>query len=59
MSRNLFLDILNGVREYDDYFEAKYVCTGKLGFSSYQKCSAAIWQLHVECLVISSMTTCA
>jgi hypothetical protein len=35
MSRELFLVILNGMREYDDYFEAKYDCTGKIGFSSY------------------------
>jgi hypothetical protein len=45
MSRELFLIILNGVRDYDDYFEAKYDCTGKIGFSSYQKCSAAVRQL--------------
>jgi hypothetical protein len=45
MSRELFLVILNGVRDYDDYFEAKYDCTGKISFSSYQKCSAAVWQL--------------
>jgi hypothetical protein len=45
MSRELFLIILNSVRGYDDYFEAKYGCTGKIGFSSYQKCSAAVWQL--------------
>jgi hypothetical protein len=45
MSRELFLVILNGVRDYDDYFEAKYDCTGKIGFSSYQKCSAAVRQL--------------
>jgi hypothetical protein len=30
------LIILNGVRDYNDYFEAKYDCTGKIGFSSYQ-----------------------
>jgi hypothetical protein len=35
MSRELFLVILNGVRDYDDYFEAKYDCTGKIGFTSY------------------------
>jgi hypothetical protein len=29
--------ILNDVREYDDYFEAKYDCIGKICFSSYQK----------------------
>jgi hypothetical protein len=26
--------ILNGVRGYDDYFEAKYDCTDKIDFSS-------------------------
>jgi hypothetical protein len=45
MSRDLFLVILNGVREYDDYFEAKYDYTGKIGFSSYKKYSAAVRQL--------------
>jgi hypothetical protein len=45
MSRELFLIILNGVRDYDDYFEAKYDCTSKISFTSYQKCSAAIRQL--------------
>jgi hypothetical protein len=45
MSRELFLVILNGVTDYDDYFEAKYDCTGKIGFTSYQKCSVAVWQL--------------
>jgi hypothetical protein len=45
MSRELFLVILNGVRDYDDYFEAKYNCTGKIGFISYQKCSVAVRQL--------------
>jgi hypothetical protein len=37
MSRELFLVILNGVRDYDDYFMAKYDCTGKIGFTSYHK----------------------
>ena len=37
MSREVFLRILNGVRDYDDYFQAKRDCTGKLGLSSYQK----------------------
>jgi hypothetical protein len=45
MSRELFLVILNGVRDYDAYFEAKYDCTGKIGFTSYQKCSATVRQL--------------
>jgi hypothetical protein len=45
MSRELFLIILNGVRDYDDYFQATYDCTGKIGYTSYQKCSAAVWWL--------------
>jgi hypothetical protein len=35
MPRELFLVILNGVRDYDDYFNAKYDCTGKIDFTSY------------------------
>jgi hypothetical protein len=45
MSRVLFLVILNGVRDYVDYFKAKYDCNSKIGFTSYLKCSAAVWQL--------------
>jgi hypothetical protein len=30
MFRELFLIILNGVTDYDDYFEDKYDCTGKI-----------------------------
>jgi hypothetical protein len=45
MSRKLFMTILNGVRAYDDYFTAKPDATGKLGFTSYQKCSAALCML--------------
>jgi hypothetical protein len=45
MSRKLFLTILNGVRVHDDYFTARLDATGKLGFTSYQKCSAAIRML--------------
>jgi hypothetical protein len=45
MSRKLFLDILHGVRTYATYFKAKHDATGKIGFSSYQKCSVAIRQL--------------
>jgi hypothetical protein len=44
-SRKLFLDILDGMREYDDYFKAKLDATPKVGVSSYQKCSAAIREL--------------
>jgi hypothetical protein len=42
MSRELFLVILNSVRDYDDHFEAKYDCTGKISFPSYQKCFVAV-----------------
>ena len=34
--------LLEGVRAYDDYFEAKEDALGTSGFSSYQKCTAAI-----------------
>jgi hypothetical protein len=59
MSRELFLVILDGVKDYDDYFEAKYDCTGKIGFTSYQKCSAAVRQLAYGVQVISLTITCA
>jgi hypothetical protein len=42
MSRKLFLDILDSLREYDEYFEYKLDATDKVVFSSYQKSSAAI-----------------
>jgi hypothetical protein len=45
MSRKFFLTILNRVRAYDDYFTAKPDATGKLGFTSYKKYSAAIRML--------------
>jgi hypothetical protein len=44
MSRRLFLEILDGMRDYDDYFAAKLDACGKVGFS-YKKCSAVIRQL--------------
>jgi hypothetical protein len=45
MSIKLFVDILDGVREYEYYFEANVDAIGKLGFSSYKKCSTSIRQL--------------
>jgi hypothetical protein len=45
MSRNLFLTILNAMRDHDPYFECKPDTAGKIGFSSYQKCCAAIRML--------------
>jgi hypothetical protein len=45
MSRKLFGQIIEGVRLHDPSFRCKLDVTGKLGFSSYQKCSAAIRML--------------
>jgi hypothetical protein len=45
MARHVFNRIQEGVVEYDKYFECKIDALGKLGFSSYQKCTAAIRML--------------
>jgi hypothetical protein len=37
-----FNRIMDGVKVYGDYFIAKEDAIGKVGFSSYQKCTAAI-----------------
>ncbi|XP_071681178.1 uncharacterized protein [Lolium perenne] len=42
MNKELYLKIVYGVREYDDYFMAKQDCTGLWGFTSIQKCTAAM-----------------
>ena len=34
MSRTLFLQIVNSIREFDSYFKCKTDCTGTLGFTS-------------------------
>jgi hypothetical protein len=36
---------MDGVKLYDDYFHAKVDAIGKVGLSSYQKCTAAIRML--------------
>jgi hypothetical protein len=36
------MKIVQGVREYDNYFKYKKDCTGKWGFMSVQKCTAAL-----------------
>jgi hypothetical protein len=51
MSRKFFLTILNGVRAHDEYFTTRPDATGNLGFTSYQKCSAAI---HILAYVVAS-----
>ena len=45
MSRHVFNRIRKGVVGYDDYFECKEDAVGKIGFSSYQKCTPAIRML--------------
>jgi hypothetical protein len=45
MTRPLFRRIMDGVKIYDDYFCAKVDAIGKVGLSSYQKCTAAIRML--------------
>jgi hypothetical protein len=42
MNKDLFMKIVQGVREYDDYFKYKKDCTGKWGFTSVLKCTAAL-----------------
>jgi hypothetical protein len=43
MNKELFMKIVQGVREYDDYFKYKKDCTEKWGFTTIQKCTAALW----------------
>ncbi|KAK1629946.1 hypothetical protein QYE76_004261 [Lolium multiflorum] len=45
MSKGLFMNILHGVREFDPYFKLKLDAVGILGFSSIQKCTAAMRML--------------
>jgi hypothetical protein len=42
MKKDLFMKIVQGVREYDDYFKYKKDCTGNWGFISVQKCTTAL-----------------
>ncbi|KAI5003439.1 hypothetical protein ZWY2020_030599 [Hordeum vulgare] len=45
MARHVFNRIRDGVVTHDPYFECKTDALGKLGFSFYQKCTAAIRML--------------
>ena len=45
MSKDLFFKILHGVREFDPYFVMKKDCCGVPGFTSIQKCTAALRML--------------
>jgi hypothetical protein len=42
MNKELFMKIVQGVREYDDYFKYKKDYTRKWGFTSVQKCTVAL-----------------
>jgi hypothetical protein len=48
MSRKFFGRILEGVCFHGTYFQCKPNAIGKIVFSSYQKCSAAIHMLASE-----------
>lgn len=45
MRRELFLRISEALEQQFDYFKQKYDARGRLGFTSLQKCTAAIRQL--------------
>jgi hypothetical protein len=45
MSRKLFLDIVYAIQRFDNFFIYKKDCTGMVGFSSLQKCTAALRML--------------
>ncbi|XP_051190706.1 uncharacterized protein [Lolium perenne] len=45
MNKELFLKIVHGIKEYDKYFMSKKDCTGLCGFTSIQKCTAAMRRL--------------
>ena len=42
MNKELYMTIVTGVWEYDTYFKLKRDCVGLVGFSSIQKCTAAL-----------------
>ncbi|KAI4979088.1 hypothetical protein ZWY2020_015841 [Hordeum vulgare] len=65
MARHVFNHIREGLVAHDPYFECKTDALGKLGFSSYQKCTTAIHMLAygiagdlVDEYVRMSETTC-
>ncbi|XP_071676980.1 uncharacterized protein [Lolium perenne] len=49
MNKDMFMKIVYGAREYDDYFMIKKECTYLWGFTSIRKCTAA-----VRCLAYGS-----
>jgi hypothetical protein len=59
MSRELFLVILNAVREYTNYFEASTIAPVSLAYPLTKNVSRPFGSLHMECQVISLTTKCA
>jgi hypothetical protein len=59
MSKELFLVILNGMKEYDDYFKASTIAPARLASSLTKNVPRLFGSLHMECQVISLTTTCA
>jgi hypothetical protein len=45
MCKTVFDHLYHGVRSYDDYFILKKDAVGTIGFSGYQKCTAALRML--------------
>ena len=45
MRKTVFDRLYQVVRSYDDYFILKKDVVGMIGFSGYQKCTAALWML--------------
>jgi hypothetical protein len=43
MNKDLFMKIVQGVREYDDYYKYKKDCTRKWWFTFVHKCTTALW----------------
>ena len=45
MRKTIFVRFYHGIRSYDDYFILKKDVVGMIGFSGYQKCTAALRML--------------
>jgi hypothetical protein len=55
MNKDLFMKIVQGVKEYDDYFKYKKYCTEKWGFTSVQKCTVALRCISYGALLDTSV----
>jgi hypothetical protein len=55
MNKELFITLLDGVREYNDYFMMKKDCTKIVRFSCIQKCTDAMMMLAYEYMMLVQM----